>query len=115
MELFKRRPASLSMLADREFRNYFIADVPFEFGAEVRRFAMSWMALTLFQTVVSNQMQGRVLSMYGVVTASFPLGFILGGALAALFGNEAAIVMGALVSTPVILVTYAMSPALRRV
>ena len=71
--------------------------------------------LTLFQTVASNQMQGRVLSMYGVVTASFPLGFILGGALASLFGNEAAIVMGALVSTPVILVTYAMSPALRRV
>ena len=71
--------------------------------------------LTLFQTIASDQMQGRVLSTYNVVTASFPLGFILGGALASLFGNEAAIVMGAVVSTPVVLVTYAMSPALRRV
>lgn len=70
--------------------------------------------LTLFQTVASDQMQGRVLSMYGLVTASFPLGFILGGALASLLGNEAAIVIGALISTPVILVTYAISPALRR-
>ena len=35
------------MLGDRNFRNYFIADVPFEFGAEARRFAMSWTALTL--------------------------------------------------------------------
>ena len=70
--------------------------------------------LTLFQTVASNDMQGRVLSMYGLVTASFPLGFILGGALASLFGNEEAIVIGALISTPVILVTYAMSPTLRR-
>ena len=69
------------MLADSDFRNYFIADAPFEFGAEARRFAMSWMALTL--------------------TGS-------------LFGNETAIVMGAIVSTPVVLVTYAMSPALRR-
>ena len=42
-----RRPASLSMLGDRQFRNYFIADVPFEFGAEVRRFATGWAALTL--------------------------------------------------------------------
>ena len=71
--------------------------------------------LTLFQTVASDQMQGRVLSLYTVVTASFPLGFILGGGLASLFGNEAAIVIGMAISTPVALVTYAMSPALRRV
>ena len=68
----------------------------------------------MFQTVASDQMQGRVLSMFNVVTTSFPLGFILGGALASLFGNETAIVMGAVVSTPVMLDTYAMSPALRR-
>ncbi len=65
--------------------------------------------LTMFQTAASNQMQGRVLSMYNVVTASFPLGFILGGALASVFGNETAMVMGAIVSTPVVLVTYTNS------
>ena len=47
MDIIKRRPAALSMLADSSFRNYFIADAPFEFGAEVRRFAMGWAALTL--------------------------------------------------------------------
>ena len=53
---------------------------------------------TLFQTVARDRMLGRVLSMYGVVTAAYPLGFIL----------------GALGSTPVILLTYLLSPALRR-
>ena len=69
--------------------------------------------LTLFQQVASDRMQGRALSMYGVLTASFPLGFILGGWLASTFGNEAAIVIGAAVSTPVMLATYALSPGLR--
>jgi hypothetical protein len=38
MRLLKHRPALLSMLADSDFRNNFIADMPFEFGAEARRF-----------------------------------------------------------------------------
>ena len=70
--------------------------------------------LTIFQTVSQARMLGRVMSIYGVLTASFPLGLILGGALASVFGNEWAIIMGALGSTPVILVAYAMSPELRR-
>ena len=47
MDILKRRPAALLMLADSSFRYYFIADAPFDFGAEVRRFAMGWAALTL--------------------------------------------------------------------
>ena len=69
--------------------------------------------LTMFQQVASDRMQGRVLSIYGMLTAFFPLGFILGGWLASTFGNEAAIVMGAAVSTPVMLAAYALSPGLR--
>ena len=70
--------------------------------------------LTLFQTISQARMLGRVMSMYGVLTASFPLGLILGGALAAAFGNEQAIIIGAIGSTPVILLAYVLSPELRR-
>ena len=70
--------------------------------------------LTLFQTVARARMLGRVMSMYGVLTASFPLGLILGGALASAFGNEQAIIIGALGSTPVVLLAYVLSPELRR-
>ena len=70
--------------------------------------------LTLFQTVARARMLGRVMSIYGVLTASFPLGLALGGALASAFGNERAIILGALGSTPVILIAYALSPELRR-
>lgn len=70
--------------------------------------------LTLFQTVSQPRMLGRVMSIYGVLTASFPLGLILGGALASAFGNEQAIIIGALGSTPVVLLAYALSPELRR-
>ena len=96
------------------FSRVFPASLALLFVMGVAGAVHSIFLLTMFQTVASDRMQGRVLSMYNVVTASFPLGFILGGALASLFGNEAAIVIGVMVSTPVILVTYAMSPGLRR-
>lgn len=70
--------------------------------------------LTLFQTISQARMLGRVMSMYGVLTASFPLGLILGGALASAFGNEQAIIIGAVGSTPVVLLAYVLSPELRR-
>ena len=57
---------------------------------------------------------GRVMSIYGVLTASFPLGLILGGALASAFGNEQAIIIGAIGSTPIVLLAYVLSPELRR-
>ena len=70
--------------------------------------------LTLFQIIAHARMLGRVMSIYGVLTASFPLGLVLGGALASAFGNEWAIIIGALGSTPVILLIYMLSPGLRR-
>lgn len=70
--------------------------------------------LTLFQIIAEARMLGRVMSIYGVLTASFPLGLVLGGALASAFGNERAIIIGALGSTPVILLIYMLSPELRR-
>ena len=69
MRLFRRGPASLSILGDTDFRNYFIADLPFEFGAEVRRFSMSWMALTLtgsqFWVGLVTGLPGLTIAMFG--------------------------------------------------
>ena len=53
------------------------------------------------------------MGLYHIADASFPLGFIVGGALAAGVSNEFALVFGAVVSTPVLLLVYARSPALR--
>ena len=37
MNLPRRRPASLNLLAERDFRNYFIADAMFDFAEKVSR------------------------------------------------------------------------------
>ena len=70
--------------------------------------------LTLFQTITRDDMQGRVLSIYGVLASSFPLGFVLGGALAEAFGGEVAILLGTLGSTPPVAAAYLMSREMRR-
>lgn len=70
--------------------------------------------VTLFQTLATDEMRGRVMSVFGLITAAFPLGFVLGGALAQAFGNETAIILGMVGSTPVLALIYISSPALRR-
>ena len=69
---------------------------------------------TTLQLSAAEHIRGRIMSLYHMADASFPLGFILGGALAAGVGNELALVLGAVVSTPVLLLIYARSPALRQ-
>ena len=69
---------------------------------------------TLLQLSAEQHMRGRIMGLYHIAQASFPLGFIIGGALAAGVSNEFALVLGAVVSTPVLLLVYARSPALRR-
>ena len=54
------------------------------------------------------------MSVYGLIAAAFPLGFVLGGALAEAFGNETAIILGMIGSTPALVLIYLSSPALRR-
>ena len=70
--------------------------------------------ITLLQTRASDEMRGRVTSIYSLALASLPLGFILGGTLAAMVSNEFALVAGALLATPTITVIYLRSPHLRR-
>ncbi len=45
--------------------------------------------VTLFQTIPTEEIRGRVMSVFGLIGAGFPLGFLLGGALAVTFGFEA--------------------------
>ena len=44
---------------------------------------------TLFQTIPTEEIRGRVMSVFGLIGAGFPLGFLLGRALAVTFGFEA--------------------------
>ena len=69
---------------------------------------------TLVQLSAEPQMRGRVLGLYRLVSAASPLGLIAGGALASAAGNEVALVIGMALSTPVLLLAYARSPALQR-
>ena len=45
--------------------------------------------VTLFQTIPTEEIRGRVMGVFGLIGAGFPLGFLLGGALAVTFGFEA--------------------------
>ena len=69
---------------------------------------------TLLQLSAAEHIRGRIMGLYHIALSWFPLGFIVGGALAAWVSNEFALVLGAVVSTPVLLLVYARSPALRR-
>jgi MFS family permease len=71
--------------------------------------------LTTFQAVASDEMRGRVMSLYVLSMDMFPLGWLYGGALAAWLGNEEALVISALGGTPVMLLALLLSPQLRRV
>ena len=42
-----RRPAVFNLLADRNFRTYFIADAFHDLGVDTRLVGMSWLALEL--------------------------------------------------------------------
>ena len=69
MNLLKRRPASFEMLADTNFRRYFVADLPFEAGATARRLTMGWAALTLtgsqFWVGLVTGLPGLTLALFG--------------------------------------------------
>jgi MFS family permease len=71
-------------------------------------------ALTMFQNAATEEMRGRVMSLYVISMEMFPLGWLFGGAMAAWLGNEEALIISALGGTPVMLLAVLLSPALRR-
>ncbi len=71
-------------------------------------------ALTMFQNSATEEMRGRVMSLYVLSMDMFPMGWLIGGSLAAWLGNEEALIVSALGGTPIMLLGLLLSPALRR-
>jgi MFS family permease len=78
--------------------------------------AMPWVTavLTMFQQTATAEVRGRVMSLYVIAMNMFPLGWLFGGAMAEWFGNEEALIISALLGTPVAAVALLMSRELRR-
>ena len=69
--------------------------------------------ITLIQQLTAHEMRGRILSLYQIAFSAMPVGFIVGGALAQAVSNEFALIFGALMGTPVILLLFLRVPSLR--
>lgn len=77
---------------------------------------MPWVTavLTMFQQAATGKIRGRVMSLYVLAMGVFPLGWLFGGAVAEWLGNEEALVISALLGTPVAFVALLLSKELRR-
>jgi len=77
---------------------------------------MPWVtaALTMFQQAATREMRGRVMSLYVIAMNMFPLGWLFGGAVAEWLGNEEALIVSAMLGTPVAAAALLLSKELRR-
>ncbi len=71
-------------------------------------------AVSTFQSRAGDQMRGRVMSVWGMASEVFPIGWMVGGAMAVAFGKEQALIISALCGTPVALVFFLLSPSFRK-
>lgn len=78
--------------------------------------SMPWVTsvLTMFQQAATEKMRGRVMSLYVIAINTFPLGWLFGGAVAEWLGNEEALVISALLGTPVVVVALVLSKEFRQ-
>ena len=74
----------------------------------------SILTVTLLQMYSDDDMRGRIMSIHSFANATLPLGMILGGVLAQAVSNEFALILGAVVATPLSVIVYLRTPALRR-
>ena len=92
--------------------------VPISLGAlfVMGLITMPWVTavLTMFQQAATGKIRGRVMSLYVLAMGVFPLGWLFGGAVAEWLGNEEALVISALLGTPVAFVALLLSKELRR-
>ena len=70
--------------------------------------------LTMFQQAATDKMRGRVMSLYVIAIGVFPLGWLFGGAVAEWLGNEEALVISALLGSPVAGLGLILSKEFRR-
>lgn len=78
--------------------------------------AMPWVTavLTMFQQAATRELRGRVMSLYVIAMNMFPLGWLFGGAVAEWLGNEQALIISAMLGTPVAAIALLLSKELRR-
>ena len=69
--------------------------------------------VALIQQLTLHEMRGRMLGLYQMAFSAMPIGFVVGGALAQTISNEFALIFGAVMGTPVMLVLFLRVPALR--
>ena len=70
--------------------------------------------VTQFQTHAEDRMRGRVMSILRITDSFEPLGFVVGGALATLFGNQEALLISAVAGASMLALTFARSTSIRR-
>jgi MFS family permease len=73
------------------------------------------LVVTLLQTLSSEEMRGRVMSLYVIAFQASPLGIMLAGALAEAVSIQFPLLLGAIISTPLGIIVYSLSPKLRQV
>jgi MFS family permease len=92
--------------------------VPLSLGAllVMGLISMPWVTavLTMFQQAATDKMRGRVMSLYVIAIGVFPLGWLFGGAVAEWLGNEEALVISALLGSPVAGLALILSKEFRR-
>ena len=78
--------------------------------------SMPWVTsvLTMFQQAGTEKMRGRVMSLYVLAMNTFSLGWLFGGSVAEWLGNDEALVISAMLGTPVAGVALLLSKDLRR-
>jgi hypothetical protein len=68
---------------------------------------------TALQGKVAEHVRGRVMGLFRITESFEPLGAVVGGALAVLFGNSLALLIGGAAGTAAVLLLFARSRALR--
>ena len=70
---------------------------------------------TMFQLAARDDMRGRVMSLFGLISQAIALGWMLGGALSELIGPQLTFLVSAALVVTLYVFAYARSPELRQV
>ena len=97
------------------FSRVFALSVALVFIMGIGGAVFSTLVTTLSQTCTPRQMRGRVASLFGIANSISALGMVVTAAVASVVGNELSLMLGLLITTPVVLFMYLSSQALRRV
>jgi MFS family permease len=96
----------------------FSRSLPISLGAlfAMGLITMPWVTsvLTMFQQAATKEMRARVMSLFVTSIGLFSVGWLFGGAVAEWLGNEEALVISALLGTPVAVIALLLSRELRR-